>query len=184
VVEKPYSDPNKNELIGYYWSGKQGKAIKGINLITLYYTDMQGNSFPVNYRIYKKEEGKTKNDYKVFSRTFRNGKTKYWIWFQVDESRLEEISRADFRELFSIHWGIESYHRALKQLCNLGKFMVRKAEAVKTHFFCSLRAFCQLELMRIQEQIESWYEPQRNLYLQVTREYIVQHFSPDFQCIS
>lgn len=80
---------------------------------------------------------------KVFALTFRNGKTKYWIWFlgsfeqnhPVDESTLEEITRADFRELFSIHWGIESYHRAIKQLCNIGKFMVRKAEAVRTHFF-------------------------------------------------
>jgi hypothetical protein len=37
--------------------------VKGINLITLYYTESNGKSVPVNYRIYNKPEGKTKNDY-------------------------------------------------------------------------------------------------------------------------
>ena len=37
--------------------------VKGIQLITLYYTDAVGRSLPVNYRIYNKQEGKTKNEY-------------------------------------------------------------------------------------------------------------------------
>jgi len=61
VVDKPYS--NLTALLGYFWSGKHKQSVKGINLITLYYTDIAGNSFPVNYRIYDKNEGKTKNDY-------------------------------------------------------------------------------------------------------------------------
>lgn len=63
VIEKLYSDPKNAELIGYFWSGKYHKSIKGLNLITLYYSDVYGNSVPINYRIYDKEEGKTKNDY-------------------------------------------------------------------------------------------------------------------------
>ena len=63
VIEKPYSDPNLTEFIGYFWSGNQHRPVKGINLITLYYTESNGNSVPVNYRIYNKPEGKTKNDY-------------------------------------------------------------------------------------------------------------------------
>jgi len=51
------------ELIGYFWSGLHHRPIKGINLITLYHTDPEGKSVPVNYRIYNKQEGKTKNDY-------------------------------------------------------------------------------------------------------------------------
>ena len=113
---------------------------------------------------------------KVFKRTFRNGRTRYLVWFQLDESTLAEVTRQDLRELCSIHWGIETYHRALKQLCNIGKFLVRTSVAIQTHFFCSLRAFCQLELMRVQEKIESWYQPQKELYLQVAREYIIEHF--------
>jgi hypothetical protein len=38
-------------------------VVKGIHLITLYYTDCSGKSIPVNYRIYNKPEGKTKNNY-------------------------------------------------------------------------------------------------------------------------
>lgn len=63
VVDKFYRDPSKTELVGYFWSGKHKKPVKGINHITLYYTDMEGKSYPVNYRIYDKKEEKTKNDY-------------------------------------------------------------------------------------------------------------------------
>ena len=63
VIEKLYSNQDKAELIGYYWSGKHKKAIKGINLVTLYYTDINGVSVPVNYRIYNRSDGQTKNDY-------------------------------------------------------------------------------------------------------------------------
>lgn len=52
--------------------------------------------------------------------------------------------------------------------------MVRTSETIKTHIFCSIRAFRQLELMRIEELIENWYELQRNLYLQVAREFILE----------
>jgi hypothetical protein len=36
VIEKLYSNPRYAELIGYFWSGKYHKSIKGLNLITLY----------------------------------------------------------------------------------------------------------------------------------------------------
>jgi hypothetical protein len=57
-----YSDPKNAESISYFWSGKYHKSIKGINLITLHYSDVYGNSVPINYRIYDKKEGKTKNN--------------------------------------------------------------------------------------------------------------------------
>ncbi len=63
VIEKLYSNPKNAELIGYFWSGKYHKTIKGLNLITLYYSDIHGHSVPINYRIYDKQERKTKNDY-------------------------------------------------------------------------------------------------------------------------
>ena len=63
VIEKPYSDPNLTEFIGYFWSGNQHRPVQGINLITLYYTDSNGKSVPVNFRIYNKAEKKTKNAY-------------------------------------------------------------------------------------------------------------------------
>ncbi|TBR56949.1 hypothetical protein B4U84_26305 [Westiellopsis prolifica IICB1] len=52
IIDKPYSKPELTELIGYFWSGKHHRVVKGIQLITLYYTDLLGKSVPVNYRIY------------------------------------------------------------------------------------------------------------------------------------
>ena len=63
VIDKPYSNPNLTELIGYFWSGKHHRIVKGLNLLTLYYTDLSGKSFPVNYRLYDKRNGLTKNKY-------------------------------------------------------------------------------------------------------------------------
>ncbi len=62
-VDKPYRDPNKTALVGYFWSGKHKQTVKGINLITLCYRDITGNSYPINFRIYDKREDKAKNDY-------------------------------------------------------------------------------------------------------------------------
>src|SRR5512143_422231 len=61
VLDKPYS--HQMDLVGYFWSGKHHRVVKGINLITLYYTDVHGQHRPVNYRLYDKAEGKTKNEY-------------------------------------------------------------------------------------------------------------------------
>ena len=67
VEDKPYRDPSKSAFVDYFWSGKHKRTVKGINLITLYYTDTAGNSYPVNFRIYDKQEGKTKNEYVLLS---------------------------------------------------------------------------------------------------------------------
>jgi len=61
VLDKPYSQ--YLAFVGYFWSGKHHRSVKGINLITLYYTDTDGQHLPVNFRVYDKSEGKTKNDY-------------------------------------------------------------------------------------------------------------------------
>jgi hypothetical protein len=63
VLDKPYSDPSKAAFIDFFWSGKHKSVVKGINLISLFYTDIHGISVPVNYRICDKKSGKTKNDY-------------------------------------------------------------------------------------------------------------------------
>lgn len=56
--------------------------------------------------------------------------------------------------------------------------MVRTSEAIYTHFFCAIRAFTQLEMMRYEDIIENWYEVQRNLYIQVASEFIIEHLKP------
>lgn len=62
VLDKPYSQV-ETELITYLYSGKHHRTVKGIGLITLLYTDIKAVSLPVNFRVYDKSSGKTKNDY-------------------------------------------------------------------------------------------------------------------------
>jgi hypothetical protein len=57
------------------------------------------------------------------------------------------------------------------------KFMVRSSPAIVTHLFCSIRAFVQLELMRAEALIDNWYEIQRNLSLEVARDFILHYLN-------
>jgi hypothetical protein len=57
TLDKPHCQ--HMELVGHFWSGKHHRVVKGLSLITLYYTDPQGRSLPVNYRVYDKAEDKT-----------------------------------------------------------------------------------------------------------------------------
>jgi hypothetical protein len=61
VLDKPYA--KYIAFIGYFWSGKHHASVQGINLVTMYYTDTEGNHYPVNFRVVDKSENKTKNDY-------------------------------------------------------------------------------------------------------------------------
>jgi hypothetical protein len=61
VLDKPSSEEGKTELVGYFWSGKHGRAVKGLCLVTLLYTDANGVCLPVNCRVVDKAEGKTNN---------------------------------------------------------------------------------------------------------------------------
>lgn len=63
IIDKPYTDPSLTELIGFFWSGLHHRVVKGIQLITRYYTEPEGKSVAINYRIYNKQDGQTKNDY-------------------------------------------------------------------------------------------------------------------------
>jgi hypothetical protein len=63
ILDKPYSQVSANELVSHFYSGKHHKVVKGICLITLVYTDVNGVSFPVNFRIYQPKGEKTKHHY-------------------------------------------------------------------------------------------------------------------------
>jgi hypothetical protein len=58
--------------------------------------------------------------------------------FVPNEDALIIITQVEFKELHAIHWGIECYHRAIKQVCGIERFMVRTTEAINTHFFSAI----------------------------------------------
>ena len=125
VLDKPYS--NYMALVGHFWSGKHHRAVKGINLITLYYTDPTGSHMPVNFRIYDKSEEKTKNDYfqdmmdEVLSwglkPAFVTGDSWYsgvpnlkkvknhqvGFMFAIESNRKISLEKGDWRQVQSLH---------------------------------------------------------------------------------
>lgn len=262
VIDKPYSHPKKVELIAYFWSGKHHKIVKGINLITLYYTAPNGVSIPVNYRMVNKQEGKTKHEYflemleeviswglkpstvtgdswyaskdnlnflkdkdlgglfaleanrlislekgknyvqiqsleipneglivhlkqvgmvKVFRTKFKN-EFRYYVRFlpNSDSEKLASLDQINFEKVHDQHWGIEQYHRAVKQVCNIERFHVRDSRAIRTHIFCSIRAFVQLEFLRVSQKLLNWYSLQRELFTDVIRGFIVNNLDSHF----
>jgi hypothetical protein len=42
VLDKPYAQEGKTDLVGYFWSGLHGRAVKGVCLVSLFYTDVKG----------------------------------------------------------------------------------------------------------------------------------------------
>jgi len=61
TLDKPYA--RKIDLVTRHWSGKHKAVVRGINLLTLLWSD--GDRFyPLDYRLYDKaQDGKTKNDH-------------------------------------------------------------------------------------------------------------------------
>ena len=53
-----------------------------------------------------------------------------------DEQALSQITKSEFVKIHDTHWWIESFHRAIKQVCGIFRFMVRDSQGIKTQIFC------------------------------------------------
>lgn len=60
TLDKLYS--RKIELVGYHWSGKHHRVVKGISLVNLVWSDGD-RTIPCDYRIYDSSKNLTKNDH-------------------------------------------------------------------------------------------------------------------------
>ena len=60
TLDKPYA--RKIELVSRHWSGKHKRPVRGINLISLLWSDGD-RKIPVDYRVYNAHDGKTKHDH-------------------------------------------------------------------------------------------------------------------------
>lgn len=231
TLDKPYS--KRIALVTNHWSGKHHRVVRGINLITLLWTDGE-KLVPTDCRIYDKPfGGKTKNehfrdmlyiskergfnpDYAVFDSWYtglenlKQLREMGWRWFtRLKENRLVSTDQEEtefkaisgieipeegrvvllkdygpvkvFRtvridgetqywatddlkmdakkrdELESMGWGIEVYHRGIKQCCGVEKAQVRIERSQRAHILLSLRAFLRLEVNRLVRAV-SWYE--------------------------
>lgn len=116
---------------------------------------------------------------KVFRTVFKN-EFRYYVVFVSNSEKLPSITRTEFQKIHDQHWGIEQYHRALKPLCNIEGFQVRESQAIRTHIFCAIRGFIQLEFLRFKAQIVNWYSWQRELFTEVIRSFIVNNLASNF----
>jgi hypothetical protein len=125
--------------------------------------------------VYLKQVGRVKIFRTVFKNEFR-----YYVMFVTNSDKLESISWTEFQKIHDQHWGIEQYHRALKQLCNIERFQVRESQAIRTHIFCAIRGFVQLEFLRFRAEIVNWYSLKRELFTEVIRSFIVNNLASNF----
>ena len=79
-----------------------------------------------------------------------DGDTEYWA---TSDLALGEGGRQKYSELA---WGIEEYHRGLKQHCGVERAQVRAARAQRVHITCALRAFLRFEQHRLVTGMSRW----------------------------
>ena len=60
TLDKPYA--RSIELVTRHWSGKHHAVVRGINLVSLVWTNGDRH-IPCDYRVYEKADGRTKNDH-------------------------------------------------------------------------------------------------------------------------
>ena len=80
-----------------------------------------------------------------------DGEIQYWA---TDDLKMDAKKRD---ELESMGWGIEVYHRGIKQCCGIEKAQARTEKSQRAHVLLSLRAFLRLEVNRLVKAV-SWYE--------------------------
>jgi len=244
TLDKPYAE--KMDLVTYHWSGKHGRVVKGINLLTLLWTDGEA-LIPCDFRVYDKPMGgHTKNEsfrdmlVSAGERGFKPGCVLFdswysslgnlktlrglgWRWLtRLKANRLVDPDRSGYRQVSElaippegreVHlrgygmvrvfrsfsrdgeaehwatgdlgmaeeerrmlsgrgWGIETYHRGIKQCCGIERAQVRGAVAQLNHLACSIRAFIRLEVNRLRTGV-SWYEAKASIIRGAIRTYLI-----------
>ena len=123
---------------------------------------LRGQRVHINDLSFKNKQGKVLDcilvgTIKVFQQRKDQFQPRYYAFYSSDATRVQRYTRQHFRHLRAHHWGIERFHRCIKQNCCIEKFSVRKPQAILSHIFCSLLAFCHLEQAVIQKVQKSWY---------------------------
>lgn len=87
---------------------------------------------------------------KAFRIVAKDGDTEYWI---TNDLTMDADRRLELAELA---WGIEEYHRGLKQHTAVDRCQTRQSKAQRNHIGLALRAFVRLEWHRFTTGI-TWY---------------------------
>jgi hypothetical protein len=104
---------------------------------------------------------------KVFRTIGKDGDAEHWATNDLD------MSEADREELENTAWGVEVYHRALKQCCGVERAQARGERAQRNHLGLALRAFLRLEANRLESGV-SWYEAKVSIVREAVRKYLAE----------
>ena len=104
---------------------------------------------------------------KVFRTVSPNGDVEHWATNDLGMTPQQREALKDQA------WGIETYHRGLKQCCGVERCQARKAESQRSHIGMAVRAFVRLEVHRLQSGI-SWYEAVASIVRSAIRQYLAQ----------
>jgi putative transposase len=102
---------------------------------------------------------------RVFRIVTRDGETEHWA---TNDEEMAELTRLRYAE---DAWGIEVYHRALKQQCGVERAMVRAGRAQRNHIGCAIRAFVRLEWHRVRTGI-GWGMAKEGIIRHALRSYL------------
>ncbi len=89
TLDKPYS--KAIELVTRHWSGKHHAVVRGINLVSLLWTDGDRH-VPCDYRVYDTADGRTKNDHfgdmirTAYARSFKPRCVVFDGWYSSREN--------------------------------------------------------------------------------------------------
>ncbi len=103
---------------------------------------------------------------KVFKAVSKNGDVEYYATDRI------EMKGKECEDLSGRGWGIEEYHRGLKQCCGVERSQVREAIKQLAHIALSLRSFLRLELERVRHGV-SWYESKISVIRGAISSYLV-----------
>ena len=104
---------------------------------------------------------------RVFRVVATDGDTEFWA---TDDREMNEGERLKYAEMA---WGIEVYHRALKQECGVERAMVRAARAQRNHIGMAIRAFVRLEWHRVRTGI-GWGMAKEGIIRHAIRSYLAR----------
>jgi putative transposase len=104
---------------------------------------------------------------KAFRIVARDGHTEHWI---TDDQTMDDATRLQFAEW---SWGIEEYHRGLKQFTEVERCPALLVRSQRNHIGMALRAFLLLEWHRVKQGV-SWFEAKWSLLRDAVRSYLDQ----------
>ena len=102
---------------------------------------------------------------KAFRIVARTGDTEYWI---TNDLGMDEATRLACAEQA---WGIEEYHRGLKQHTAVDRCQTRMARAQRNHIGFALRAFVRLEWHRFTTGV-SWFAAKLGIIREAVRGFL------------